>query len=415
MFAETRKCNRFFSSSLPVSVRLRNMDQLERNGEPMFSRTSPQVIMMNIHQTVEIGTYVGFFNDQDCYQYGRIIRSLTNRSNEVFVTINRYTTRGELEEEFGSNISLPAPLNNRLISVPEIFNTSIYFDVPICRLHNILFIFKPDKILEDGYEGSENIYCLRYHVNATNQFSVISEAMFLPFPCDYINSSFPPLYKSTSYKINKYMLDVRELITRTMCRKSEKIGRDFVKGTKNMECQPEFWAYIKFRCFDVDVHGPFASKRKTVRMRSHLDITSASQSNTAEIIRFETINDFRRFDTIFGSFSRFGSTKGIPTGNITGTITQPHHVVATMGEGLNAAEPKFKRRDVRSYGIDFCYNIDRHIFYITIWYKLVRAKEDTTIKNYLAERRTLCGQRTTERSQVAENIETPYHTTIKKV
>ena len=181
-----------------------------------------------------------------------------------------------------------------------------------------------------------------------------------------------------------------------------------------MECQPEFWAYIKFCCFDVDVHGPFASKRKTVRMRSHLDITSASQSNTAEIIRFETINDFRRFDTIFGSFSRFGSTKGIPTGNITGIITQPHHVVATMGEGLNAAEPKFKRRDVRSYGIDFRYNIDRHIFYITIRYKLVRAKEDTTIKNYLAERRTLCGRRTTKRSRVAENIETPYHTTIKK-
>lgn len=88
--------------------------------------------------------------------------------------------------------------------------------------------------------------------------------------------------------------------------------------------------------------------------------------------------------------------------------------MATMGGGLSEPLPKFKRRDIRSYGIDLRFNLVRHTLYIAICYKLVRADSDQILNNIILERDRFIGSRQRESSRVGKNIDVPYHATIKK-
>ena len=65
------------------------------SGEPDFSPTNPPITVRNLHHTVEMGTYVTFFNDLKLL-HGRIIRSCADASSVVMVTLNRYFRRTEL-------------------------------------------------------------------------------------------------------------------------------------------------------------------------------------------------------------------------------------------------------------------------------------------------------------------------------
>ena len=160
---------------------------LRQNGKPIFLSISPPVMIRNIQQTVEVGTHVTFLVSGDVFQYSRIIKSFINSSNEVSVTVNRYMTRSELHEDFGSEVLLPSPLTNRLISVPEIFQTSVFIDVRVQQLHNINFIFKPAKILEDGYKGSENMFAWGF-TSMSRKYAPISKMKWFILSCVVIVS-----------------------------------------------------------------------------------------------------------------------------------------------------------------------------------------------------------------------------------
>ena len=132
------------------------MNDFKQDGKPMFTSLSSPIMISKLHETVELGTYVSFFN-ADRLQYGRIVQSFIHSSNEAYVRLNRYMTRGELEEE-KSDVQLPSPISNRYISVDELFQTSFVIDIPARKIHCIIFVFRPEQFLNDGYEGSEHVF-----------------------------------------------------------------------------------------------------------------------------------------------------------------------------------------------------------------------------------------------------------------
>ena len=127
-------------------------------------------------------------------------------------------------------------------------------------------------------------------------------------------------------------------------------------------------------------------------------------------MRFETISDFRSFDSVFGKYVRYGSTEPHPSvGGI--NVMRNSHVMTTMGQGMGE-RLKFKRRSVTSLGLDFKYNEERQIMMISLRYKLIRADKDTTLRSFIDKRRTITGS--TRTGSVSNNVSVPYSVTIKK-
>ena len=197
-----------------------------------------------------------------------------------------------------------------------------------------------------------------------------------------------------------------------MCRSSESIGRDFIKGKKWFSCTPEFWSLINFFFHDVvPVHGPFKSRRKCLKMRSGVSLCAVRKENEVEIMRFETIGLFYSFDSVFGSFSCYGTTEVNP--QVGGsTVMRPNHTIATMGDGISNDEvpEKFKRRDIQSLGLDFRYNLTRHVLTMCLRYKIVRASSEPALRQHIASTENTRGRP----SLLSRNVTTPFGTTIKK-
>ena len=134
---------------------------LEMNGKPHFSPVSPQILVQNLQYSVEVGSYVSFYH-QNSLRYGRIVKSfVAPEDNIVMVTLNRYFTTDEVQSS-KSSITLPPPMSNRFVGVSEIFASSHCLKMQTNFLHGIIFVFKLDVCQHKPYEGSKNIFCMRY-------------------------------------------------------------------------------------------------------------------------------------------------------------------------------------------------------------------------------------------------------------
>ena len=215
------------------------------SGEPDFSPTNPPITVRNLHHTVEMGTYVTFFNDLKLL-HGRIIRSRADASSVVMVTLNRYFRRTKLEqhqESAGQSDLLPNPLNNRFICVEELYRTNQFVEVPSTQIHGIIFVFQPDIFFSNVYEGCQQVFCIWYEINNINTMIPVTQQRYLPYPCSY-KDSFPPFYRSYSFNINRAIQSVKVTVTKIMCRSTESHGRGFIKGSRTMNCGQEFWSYL---------------------------------------------------------------------------------------------------------------------------------------------------------------------------
>ena len=269
------------------------------NREPLFTNSS-EVFRTNFHQTIEVGTYVTFYKDVN------LLRGCIVEHQGGHVTINRYLTRIELREELGSAELLPAAIGNRFISVDELFRSSHSFlSVPVECVNGIIFVFKTSQFFDEPYEGSTQVFCLMYEIDDENVVTAISESTCLPFPCSY--NYFPPDYVSYSGRIHQYISELKEMLTRILCRTLQQFMGNFTKGSKVMPCGPEFWHYIKSSCHDIQVHGPFETRRKSLKMRHSLDLCGVGVRSQTKIIRIETVSHFHRFDSIFRKYSRYGT------------------------------------------------------------------------------------------------------------
>ena len=240
------------------------------DGEPNFLCPYSMILINNLHSFLEVGTYISFFVDfKLCY--GRIVKAST-QNEIVFVTVNIYTTCSDFEESNGqSPITLPPPITNRFIEVQEIFRTSSFCTIPKEHIHSVVFIFKTGEFLNNPYKGCYEIFFIWYEVNNSNNFSLISEGHCLPFPRQY-KGAFPSQYKSYSYRINKTIQKIRSSLTHVMCRNAQANIGPFEKGYARFDCSHEFWTFFKFTCANIQVHGPYNSSRKLLKMRSFLDL-----------------------------------------------------------------------------------------------------------------------------------------------
>ena len=195
------------------------MIQLEQNGEPIFSFTSPVIYISKIQHTVELGTFVSYYRN-DRLEYGQIISSFS-ANGSVCVKVKKYIMRSDVEEQMVSSVGLlPSPLTNRFISIEDIFRTRTFFDVFPDHLNGIIFVRRTEDILYEGYKESKNVFCLQYEKNERNTFMPIPQDICLSFLCSY--KTFPPLYRSYAFKIHKHMQVLKEAVLRMMCRSSEK-------------------------------------------------------------------------------------------------------------------------------------------------------------------------------------------------
>ena len=227
-------------------------------------------------------------------------------------------------------------------------------------------------------------FCLRYEIDSQDTISPVPSNCYLPFPCSY-RGIFPALYASYCLNVHKAIQQVKESVTRMLCRTSQAHGRSYIRTSRTINSSNDFWSYLKYSCPDVEVHGPFQRKRKCLKMRSHMDLCSVSESSSVYIMRFETITHFCRYDFIFGSYSRYGTTEPHPSIDET-TVMRGYHHVATMGSGTTSQSRKFYRKSIPTLGVDFVYNIDRHNLQISVRYQIVKVSTDQSLNQFILNR-----------------------------
>ena len=139
------------------------------------------------------------------------------------------------------------------------------------------------------------------------------------------------------------------------------------------------------------------------------------EDNYVAIMKFETIGHFHRFDKIFGSLSRYG-TQAVKPQVDNSTSMESLHTIATIGDSIlnNDVSVKFKRRDMRTLGLDLKYNSVRHVLTISLQYKIVQACDKPSICHYLTDttETTATVRRPRDQPLVTQNLETPFSSTI---
>ena len=144
-----------------------------------------------------------------------------------------------------------------------------------------------------------------------------------------------------------------------------------------------------------------------------MDLCAVHEESQFSIMRFETISHFHTFDSIFGTYARYGTTKKHPSVNETVGLELSHQV-ATVGNGIPPAERpiNFYRRGIPTLGIDLKYNNGRQCLQISARYKIVRVSEDETVNFFLLDREERRASAPSSRLP-GSNIRTPYSVTIK--
>ena len=216
--------------------------------------------------------------------------------------------------------------------------------------------------------------------------------------------------------MNKMLKKVKLSLTRIMCRTSQAHSSCFVRGYKKIDCTLDFWTYFKFVCTDVNVHGPYVSHQKCLKMRSYLDLCSSSEKSYTEIMRFETIRDMSVLDSVLGQFARYGSVE--LRDPQTAQIMQETHKMSTIGHGMAANETSGKLvwRGHTKLGIDFKYNTSTDSLSISVRYKVVNVCDDSILQSFLSRRQELTSGRpsSSRDKEVQAEIKTSYVSTIKR-
>ena len=143
-----------------------------------------------------------------------------------------------------------------------------------------------------------------------------------------------------------------------------------------------------------------------------MDLCAVRETSETEIMRFETVTHFRRYDSVFGKYSRFRTTEVLL--NIGGAVVMRHyHHITTMGEGVTQQPPKFYRKNVPTSGVDLKFNLDRLTLLISVRYSLVCADRNETIMGFISDRQQQQKNSTIPADRF-RNVQTSYSDTIKK-
>ena len=327
--------------------------------------------------------------------------------------INKYITREEILVQI--NDQCPPPIADRFIGVKEIFRTCTFVDICTDSLVGIIFVFHVDQFRGGPYEGTSNIFCIRFKIDADQKITEIPADKCLAFPCSY-KQDFPCLYKSYAYRIHQVIQKIKNCITKLMCRNTQSIGSTYIVGGTSFDCPIEFWAYLKSMCPDVEIHGPFVRRHKKINMRSLLDLSANSNVSSSETIRFCSTTHFRRFDTIFGKFTRFGTSEPRPNVGESTILRRDHHAF-TWGEGIADEEVgPFQRRGFTGNGLDFSYNLTTTKLTIKIRYKKVRVDYDEELTSFCVARDhhiSNLSRNSRNQASLVDNVATNYRTLIR--
>ena len=173
-----------------------------------------------------------------------------------------------------------------------------------------------------------------------------------------------------------------------MCQKSEKLGRRFIVGTSSFKFPTKAWIYISDYCGknSVPVYGPFHAYRKHLQMWSHLDLIAVKVSGEVFLIKYDTKDQFEVFDSLFGAYSRYGSSQNKPGMGKTLQVEE-YHLVYSMGNGLDNASSNtpvsLSKENSNDFGVDFWYKATTSELEIALRYKLCAVTNSAKIKKSL--------------------------------
>ena len=133
------------------------------------------------------------------------------------------------------------------------------------------------------------------------------------------------------------------------------------------------WIYLTkyFLQYHVPVYGPFQVRKKHLQMHQHMDLNGVMNSCQVYLMIFETQQHFKVFNSIFGTYSRYGSSKNRPGAGWTVQVEEHHHIFC-VGSMLYTSDPptSVSVRKLTDLGIDFSFNITFGILEIAVRYEL---------------------------------------------
>ena len=122
-------------------------------------------------------------------------------------------------------------------------------------------------------------------------------------------------------------------------------------------------------------------------MHRHMDLNGVMNSCQVYLMIFETRQHFKVFDSMFGTYSRYGSSQNRPGAGRTVQAEEHHHIYC-MGSGLYTSDPPtlLRKRKLTDLGIDFSFNITLGILEIAVRYELKKAADNAQVAAYISER-----------------------------
>ena len=350
--------------------------------EPNISH--PPFLLRNYSHYVEVGSYVCFVNMNGSRTLGRVISHESS-----MLRINIFILNNTLDE----NVRASTIKSRYIRNIDEVIQTTDSVQVSSSSVVGILLVFKFADILCGKYssQGVAICYVLRYQLSRGRTLCQVPDNKCLPFPCSnyslsYLNNSYP-------LRIWKNLCNIRRSICRILCRRSEKLGRDFIKGDENFNLSVDCWAFIKNHCCSengMECFGPFEVRRRDNIMRSHLDYVGRVCEAQVEYLRFDSAEKMSVIKKMLGEMIEYGVFVR-PTVGETLTLEPYHSVSLVRPDEISAAEAisVFKRRNIRGYGIDLKYNLTLNIIYIYVRYCLLSVLDEQWLGDIVQERNSM--------------------------
>ena len=151
-------------------------------------------------------------------------------------------------------------------------------------------------------------------------------------------------------------------------------------------------------------------------MRSHLDLNAVKVTGEVFLLKYETKNQFKVFDSLFGAYSRYGSSQNRPGIGKTLQVEEYHHMYS-MGSGLddafsNVPVSSLSKKNSKYFGVDLRYNTTTSDFEIVLRYELRAVTNNVKILQMIEERTTYNGKSMSINLVSFSNEK--YNATIKK-
>ena len=246
---------------------------------------------------LSFGTFI-LYRDESSEEVvvGRLMHREAN-SNDT-VVVNHFPLLASIPE---MNKCVPHLASELTDSVSEIVHSRKLSCVALEDINNVAFVFKMEAILHQGIvlNGICNGYIIRFREDE----SPVEE--FVTFPSRHKLHN----HSSTCYsqQLWQSLEMIRDVLVRCLNRYSQKQGDDVRFSYKCPFFPSEAWHHISICCAH-DSLSPRPVDTRSIRSRQFGPMKSSSfrMERSAELIRFETVQDLEIFRSIFGIHSTYG-------------------------------------------------------------------------------------------------------------